>query len=143
METNTRRATRVESVFISLESEKLKRREARLLLEILSDIHTCIDFFFLNERGFIRRWVRGQGRRRNRDEQLSYSNSSSFPAGGLGIKVDFCGSKRSSSCLLPASCWAAGCPLWKQWPIREKLQALAGHLFALLGGEGSSKKPAP
>lgn len=78
METNTRRATGVESVFISLESEKLKWREARLLLEILSDIHTCIDFsFFKNERGFIRRWVRGQGRRRNGDEHLSYSNSSS------------------------------------------------------------------
>lgn len=51
-ETNTRRATRVESIFISLESEKLKWREARLLLEILSDIHTCIDFF-LKMRGVL------------------------------------------------------------------------------------------
>lgn len=47
MEINTRRATRVESVFISLESETLKWREERLLLEILSDIHMCIFYFFL------------------------------------------------------------------------------------------------
>lgn len=81
METNTRRATGVDSVLISLESEKLRWRGVRLLLEILSDIHTCIDYFIflMNERGFIRRWVRGQGRRRNGDKHLSYSSSSSFP----------------------------------------------------------------
>lgn len=44
MESNTRKAIRFESVFISLGSEKLSWGGMRLLCEILSDTHTCIDF---------------------------------------------------------------------------------------------------
>lgn len=64
METNIRGATRVQSALSPLRREKLRWRGARPLFEILSDICTCIDFFFfLRIKGiFSEGEVRGQGR---------------------------------------------------------------------------------